>query len=435
MLSGQIAANLCFIATTLILAREFGSEDYGRYALITTTVMIIFLVVDVRVWEAATRFASEHLASDQPMEARAVLELGVLVNVLAGLVTTGAVAVLAGAVADSLLRDPGLTGSVVVYAAAAPFIALQQASAVIFRVFDRFGQLAVLIAVSPALRLAGSAAVVLADGGVSAVIVALVVADAVAAFVVVYAAHRRLVHSLPATMGFKARLARVRPDLAAMGRFLAISSLQGNLRLISTQLDVVLVGYLGSPAAAGTLKLARSFVVPLTVLQDPFLHAIYPRLSRARTLGQLGEAWLLVRRMTWLAAATLLPAAAVLCAASPWLIPALVGESFGSAYEVVIPLAAGTAVWGALFWVYPAALATDLQVRSLWALAVSSALQVGLIFLLFPVVGVVAAGIAYALFVALWMMLLTPAVARRMVALARTGVAVETPEHSVLRPR
>jgi O-antigen/teichoic acid export membrane protein len=431
LLAGQVVASAFFFAATLVLARGLGSEDYGRYALIITTSTIIFQLIDVRVWEAATRFASEHLARGHRMDARAVLELAMAVNLLAGLVATGILVALAEPVADRLLREPDLSDAVVIYAGVAPFTALQVAAAVVFRVFDRFGELAVLFTVSPGLRLGAVVFALAGGGGLRAVVAALLLAEASAAAAFVGVAYRRLAQTLPATCRLASRLSGIRHDLAEMGRFLAISSLQGSLRLVNTQLDVVIVGYLGTPSDAGTLKLARSFVMPLSVVQDPFYQAIYPRLSRARALGELADAQLLIRRMTRLAGTVLVPVAGALCLVSPWLIPALVGDEYAGVYEVVIPLALGTALWGTLFWVHPAALATDLQTRSLGVLALASGLQVLLIVVLFSALGVVSAGIAYAVFVAVWAVLLTPAVTHRMAELSGPGTSGESRRHRV----
>jgi O-antigen/teichoic acid export membrane protein len=423
LLAGQVVASVFFFAATLVLARGLGAEDYGRYALILTTTTIIFQLIDVRVWEAATRYASEHLARGQGMDARAVLELAIAVNLLAGLVATGILVALAGPIADTLLREGDLSDAVVIYAGVAPFVALQQAAAVVFRLFDRFGELAVLSTLSPGLRLGAVVLTLVAGGGLSAVVAALLLAEACAAAVFVVVAYRRLAQLLPATSRLADRLFGIRHDLPEMGRFLAISSLLESLRLVNNQLDVVLVGYLGSPADAGTLKLARTFVMPLSIVQTPFHQAIYPRLSRARVLGRLADARQLIRRMTRLAGAVLVPAAAAICIVSPWLIPALVGDAYGGTYEVVIPLALATALWGTLFWLHPAALAIDLQARSLAVLSLASGLQVLLIVLLFPVLATVGAGIAYAVFVAIWAALLTPAVGRRLIELSRPEAA------------
>lgn len=152
------------------------------------------------------------------------------------------------------------------------------------------------------------------------------------------------------------------------------------------------------------------------MLQQPFYQAIYPKLSRARAVGHLGDAWVLIRHMSHLAAAVV-PTAVLISIGSIWLIPAL-GGGFDDEVEVVPPLAAATAVAGILFWLHAAALATDLQASSLRALAISAAIQLAALLALVPVLGALGAGIAYVRFVGAWAVLLLPPVKARMLELA-----------------
>jgi O-antigen/teichoic acid export membrane protein len=418
LLAGQVGAGALALALAVLLARGLGADDYGRFALIGATVSIVSQVIDVRVWEAATRYASDHLARGRRVEARAVLELALLVNLVGGVLATALLAVAAHPLAVLVLHDPGLGSAVVIFGATAPCIALQNASWTVFRVFDRFGQLALLIIASSALRLGAAAAALAAGGGLVSIFAALLGAELVAAATLVWAAHRRLEISLPTATSARQRMAGIRGDLAEMGRFLFVSNLTGTLRIANERLDVVVVGILGFPAAAGTLNLARTFVQPLAFLYRPFYEAVYPKLAHARARAQLAEAWALVGRMTRLAGVVFALGAAAISVASPWLLPALAGDEYRDAYQAVIPLALGTAVVGTMFCMHPAALTIDMRTWALGSLASATAVQVLATLLLVPALGAAGAGIAYALFAVIWALLLAPAVRDRMLELS-----------------
>jgi O-antigen/teichoic acid export membrane protein len=431
LLTGQLVAAALAFALSLILARGLGPVGYGQFALILTSVTIVAQVIDARVWEAATRYASQHLAVGERTKARAVLELAVATNLVGGLLATGVIVVLSGIVADDLLGDADLADSVAIYGLIAPFVAVQNACAVAFRVFERFRVLAVLTALSPSLRLAVAAAVLIAGGELSAVIPALVVAEGLAAVAYVGVTRRQLRRSLPAEVSVRERLGSVRGDVREMGGFLAMSNLQGSLRLANEQIDVLLVGIVSTPTAAGTLKLAKTFVQPIGLIQRPFYEAIYPRLTRARAEGTLADAWRLIRRITPVAAATLFAGALVVSVASPWLIPGLAGEGFADTWEAVIPLSIGMALAGAVFWIHPSALAIDLQRRAVAILTIATLIQIVLVLLLVPEIGIAGAGIAYAAMIVTWAALLGPAVRERMLALARSRPEVTGSVRSV----
>jgi O-antigen/teichoic acid export membrane protein len=259
---------------------------------------------------------------------------------------------------------------------------------------------------------------------VAGVVSALVVAEGLAAAVYVGVAARLLARALPAEVGFRQRLRSVRGDIREMGGFLAVSNLQGSLRLGNEQIDILLVGVIASPSAAGTLKLAKTFVQPIGLIQRPFYEAIYPRLARARAEGTLADAWALIRTITPVAAATLFTGALIVSIASPWLIPGLAGEGFADTWEAVVPLSLGMALAGSLFWVHPSALSIELQRRALAILALATLLQIIGVLVLVPVIGIAGAGIAYAVMILTWASLLAPAVRRRMLTLADSRATV-----------
>ena len=414
LFGGQVVAAILILACTIVLARALGAEQFGQYALIMALVVVVSQVLDARSWEVGTRFASEHLARGETAMARAAIEMAQVVDLAMGVLASGLIIALAGPIASVLLGDGGLAGAVVAYAVAAPFFALQNAAGMAFRLLDEFRRLAVLSTVSPLLRLVLAVAALAAGAGLTGVMAALAAAEVLGGITFVVAA-QRLMSGRLSSHRLAARMAATLRELRRGWRVVVASNFQGTLRLANEQLDVVLVGLVATPALAGTLKMARTFTQPLWMLQRPFIHAVYPRLAGAKEAGALAAEWRLIARLTPLAAAVLLSLAIVACAVSPWLIPALAGAAFADSWEALVPIALATATTGIAFWVYPAALVTGLQHRSVAALALGTVLQVGFVVALVPVIGIAAAGLGYALAMAVWLALAAPAVRRRMI--------------------
>ena len=413
LLAGQLAAGLFAFLLAVFLARQLGATGYGRFALITTAVTIVYQVIDVRIWEASTRYASGYLATGEPLRARAVMELSLPLNFAGGIIATALLVLAAGLIADAFVKDPDLAGAVRAYAFVAPFVALQAACHAIFRVFDRFATLAALSAIAAAARLAAAALAVSFGGGLREILLALLVAEVASGALFVALAWRAVVATLPSSAGFATHVAAIRDELPGMGRFLAASNATGTLRLLNQQADVLVVGLLATPALAGALKLARSFTVPLVMLSHPFYQAIYPQFVRDVAQGRRRELERLLRRLTGAMALLLVPVAAAIAATAPILVPLLVGEGFGQTPSTIVPLAAGTLVVAILFWAHPAALALDMQLLSLRVLAIATAAQIALLFLLVPPLGAPGAGLAYLVLAVIWMSLLVPPVLRR----------------------
>lgn len=414
LLSGQVAAAALLVVLTILLARTLGASDYGRYALITTTVTIAFQVIDVRIWEASTRFAGDYLARGEEVRARAVLELSLPVNVAGGLLATGLLSLCAAAIAQHIVQAPDLADAVVIYACVAPFIALQVASTAVFRIFDRLARLAVLTASVPALRLLAVGIVVILDGGLEEILLACVAAEAAGGMVFAGFARHEIASRLPTGPGVFARLRTIRSHLPRMGRFLAVSNATGSLRLLNGQLDIVLAGVLATPAVAGTLKVARTFVAPLGILGRPFFQAIYPELVRDFAQRRFREFKALIRPATVALLIFLGPIAIGIAATSPFLVPFLVGDGFEQAPATIVPLVAGTLINAVLFWPHAAALALGMQMRSLGTLAIATGVQIALLLALVPTLEAPGAGLAFLALTVVWAVLLVPPVYRRI---------------------
>ncbi len=414
LLSGQLAAAALLVVIAILLARTLGPTDYGRYALITATVTIVYQVIDVRIWEATTRFAGEYLAHGERVRARAVLELSFPVNLAGGLLATGVLALLAAAIAEHIVGDPDLAEAVIVYACVAPFVAMQVASTAVFRIFDLLARLSVLTAAVPALRLLGVAAAVVLDGGLEEILFASLGAEAVGGIAFAVLAWREITSRLPVGPGMAGRMASIRGQFSRMGRFLAASNATGSLSLLQQHLGVVLAGVLATPAVAGAVKVAFTFTAPLSMLGRPFFQATYPELVRDFAQRRFREFESLLRPATVALLLFLGPIAIVIVVTAPFLVPLLVGEGFDQAPLTIVPLVAGTLIKAVLFWPHAAALALGMQMRSLGALAAATAVQIVLLLALVPTLGAPAAGLAYLALSVVWALLLVPPVMRRI---------------------
>jgi O-antigen/teichoic acid export membrane protein len=414
LLAGEVVAGAVAVVLALVLARGLGATGYGEYALIVTSVYLISQVIDLRVWEAATKYGTVHLVAGRDVKARAVLELASLVNLAAGLTAAALLILCSGLIADLFVDDPGLAGTIAIYAMVAPLTALQAASRAVLRVFDRLAPLATITALAPVGRLAAAAIALASGGGVHEVLIGLLAAEALATLAYLAAQRRAIVAHLPTGLRFGARVGELRGELREMGRFLAASNASGTLSLLSTRVDVLAVGLFATPAEAGALKIARTFIEPMRLLWAPFYQAIYPELVRSEAAGRPDQIADLARKTTAAAALLLTPIAIGIAATAPLTIPLLAGPGFGEAPLILLPLAAGALLNAIFFWQYPAALALDMRMTALWTLAAATAMQIVLLVALVPTLGAVGAGLAYLGFAVAWVALLLPRVARRL---------------------
>ena len=93
---------------TLVAARALGAQEFGRITLVWSVVGVAHLLVDVRAWEAVTRYLSEFTSRRQPALALATLKLALLAEGAVALLGFGLIWLASGWVSTRVFNDPSL---------------------------------------------------------------------------------------------------------------------------------------------------------------------------------------------------------------------------------------------------------------------------------------------------------------------------------------
>ncbi|WP_258724175.1 lipopolysaccharide biosynthesis protein [Cellulomonas sp. NS3] len=180
------------------------------------------------------------------------------------------------------------------------------------------------------------------------------------------------------------RLARVNPWRGARSYGLY------GLAVSAQSLDVAVMGGIGGSSAAGLYGAVNRWTQPMGLLAASFASASIPFVARARS-GQ--EALEAVRRAAWLPLSAVL-GCIVVAAAAPGLVDVVLGDSYEGA-AVVLQLLAGAALVSVLNQPLAAFLqARGQEVGVARGMVVVVAVQLGLLAVLVPRLGVVGAGVA-----------------------------------------
>jgi O-antigen/teichoic acid export membrane protein len=150
--------------------------------------------------------------------------------------------------------------------------------------------------------------------------------------------------------------------------FLAYNDLNALLGLIPKQLDVVILGYFRNPIEVGYYKLAKTLAGAVGYVVGPLQSVVYPEFAK---LWGIGDMKALRQKTRKLALQVGLPLAAVTACGVmllPFILPALLGQSYDPAVPAAQLLLLGSAIWLAFFWLRPWYLAKS-KVR-LWSLGI-----------------------------------------------------------------
>jgi len=346
-----VSAALALIQGVLI-ARWLGPELFGVAALVLSFPSVVHTVFDARSSEASVKYLSEFHAKGERDRAVAICWLGYTIDLAVATVAFACIVMLAPWASQAVIRRPETAWLMVVYGAAFLPRALVGTSYAVLVSLGAFSRVAFLNATETLLRAALVLGLTVAGFEVTGVICGNAVAMAAAGAVYIVPALRLIRRTwgpLPWVQTWRTLKGRRRE----ITQFLAYNDLNAFLGMIPKQLDLVLLGYLRSPAEVGYYKLAKSLFGAVGGLVGPLQSVTYPELARRWADG----GWQSVRRHVGTLAVHI-GIILGLCAASgavlvPYLIPALVGQAYAPAIPAIRWLLIGAAIWLAFFWLRP----------------------------------------------------------------------------------
>lgn len=351
LLTGKGAGALMQLGSFALIARGLGPVEFGLFALLQTHVQFLSGVATVQSNQAIIHYGVRHLAAGDIPAFQTTIKAGTLMDLAGALVAMVLAFFLAPVVAPFLEWDD----RIVFYAQCFTPLALANAIATpkgMLRLFDRFDLLARHVVVTPAARLAGSAAAFLLGAPLPAYLAVWLVAGYAGAAVALVLAWRQAARrGLLAGLNADLRgLSRVNPGI---WRFMAISNMHSTLALVPNQLSVFLVGGIAGPAAAGLYKVAREIGTAIGKPVDLLNQALYPDLARLASAHD----WRGLTRIAVRAGLLAGGIAALLCLivllAGETIIGALFGRDFVAAAPVLGLLVLATAISVTVFAAEP----------------------------------------------------------------------------------
>lgn len=392
-----IAANGILIGLGIvqvgIVTRMLGVEQYGVYAVITVFPNLVQGFAGFRTWDFVARYCTEALEAGDGVRAGDIALIGWSVDGAVALLTILIVLIGGRWYLHSTLGATAALPLVYICALISVANAGLSTSQALLRVFDRFDWLFWHSAGTAALRLGLMTAVYFLHPGLTGVVIAATLTSFVAAASAVllsliqgrrylrFDISRRLWH-------FVQRHAR------EFASFLGAGYVDASAQVLAANLDTVLLARMGGAAEAGLYRAARLLIANSMNLLTPMIQAILPDLQRSLSLSR-GE---LKRRLIGLtvsvgAVATL--GAATTSVLAPWLLRIVLGAEFAGAATAVRIMIWSVALFGSVFWLSPLMLSLKRPWARTRAMLLSTAVQIGLLFVLVPTHGHVGAAWAW----------------------------------------
>jgi O-antigen/teichoic acid export membrane protein len=333
-LASQMLSAVFAMALTLFLVRKLGPTDYGIVALAASVGVILLLLSDFGIPTAAARFAAD--TPTDRVHVAAVLRTALGLKLILAAVMVIGLVLCAPLIANAYGTDD-LTLPLRLVALA---VAAQGIGGLFLAWFTALGRVSLNLRyqiVESVFETAGGITLVLAGGGAAGAIAGKAIGFTVAGLFAVFLATR--------VVGWRAiRAARERGFPARpIAGYGAVLVLVNTAIAIFGRVDVLIIGVILSPAAAGNFDAADRITTFMQYFGIAVAAGFAPRLAPGRRTE--ADATLFMRAFRYALLFYLLLAAATLVWAKP-LVGVLLGGAYESAPSVVAALAPSVVLFG-----------------------------------------------------------------------------------------
>jgi O-antigen/teichoic acid export membrane protein len=334
---GSYGATALGIAGTIVAANVLGVADFGRLALVLATVALFQLLLDVTSEEALVKYGFRYAEGQDWGRFRRLFELAFGLKCASALVA-GAL-IIALAPASDTLFDVDLTVPLLVASPLPLLYSFEGTAAAALLLRGRYDVRAFFLFVSMALRLV--AIVIGAQHGVTATVVALVLAQVVATAVLSSIGLAALVR-FP-----RAPRVPLADDRREIVRFVLQSSLGTGIVSVRTWIAQLLLGVVSTVTQVGLFRAAQAPQQGLGSLSSPVRLILLTEQTRQWERGRPHAVFAGVKRYSLGAAALMVVAVPVFWFLMPWLFELILPD-----YEDAVDAARIVLVAGAIQLVY-----------------------------------------------------------------------------------
>jgi O-antigen/teichoic acid export membrane protein len=316
------AAVGCGILGTIVAARVLGLDEFGVFTTALAVVGFFQILLDLTVEESLTKYGFRYVAGQDWGRLRRLFRQALLLKVAGGALATLLIVVVAP-FADELFDSDGLEQALL----AAALLPLVQSSenvgATALLLHSRYDLRAVYQLGSSALRLL--AIVVAAPHGVTAALVAIVVAQVIST-VVVSAVGVSALRRFPA-----APLRGLDEDVPEIRSFVVQSSIATGVISARTTLVPVVLGVVAGTNQVALFRIAQTPQTGLAAVSSPARLMLMTEQTRDWERGERTRILDGIRSYSKWAAGMMLVAVPVFFVAMPWLVELVFGKQYSGA--------------------------------------------------------------------------------------------------------
>ncbi len=319
----------------ILIARYLGLVQFGLFSIVLAFVDVLNIFIDLRVWEAATKYVGDNWKEGEKDKACSLIKFFYLIDVLTGILAFIVATLMAEIATKYFLKTPGSEVFIYVYAFSLFITSPNTTSKAILRVFDKFKAIAFIGSFQNFVKIILVIIAIVLDKGIYGILVAFVLGNLIGFIINFYYVNLTLnEHGLSGW--WKRKVFFPGFQFSEIFRFLLHTSFYGSLKALKDKyLGILILGYFAGKEAAGLYKLARSFLKIISKIADPLYEAIYPELVKVYEGDNIENFVNLIKRATLGMSKIIIPIGILVFIFADQILSLVYGSEFGLATGVV----------------------------------------------------------------------------------------------------
>ena len=336
LLSGNIGANIFGLLSIAIFTHSQGAVIFGYYVLFLTFIEIIDRIFNFQTWQAFIKFATDFQVKNDHSNVMMLLKYSFLVDLVSLIVATLVAAGLS-IYAMSFFDIPQKYYHLLLLMSLTILFKTTEISTGIFRLFDRFKVQAKIAVYSSATKFVMFGVIAIFTPSFKMFIYATVFTQFITMVMKYFYAKSVLnEHDIYIVEILKEKVNMPLLNELKIFSFIVYNNFDIAVRMISRQLDIVILGKLYGVEIVGIYKIAKEASSLIAKLTDPVYQAIYPEFARMLASGKKLEARQMAIKISLYAGGVGLIFYGLFVLFGKWAIVFAFGKDFVEAYSVSI---------------------------------------------------------------------------------------------------
>jgi O-antigen/teichoic acid export membrane protein len=386
--SNSLSLALSFLMG-IMSAHLLGAAGFGLVGLVMGYASTVNSLLSFRMSELVVRYGGEYIERGEKDKAAVLIKAAGLAEACVSVLAFVLVVLTSGLASQYISKTPNTAWMFIAFAIGLLANFNYETSIGILQITDKIRVQGTINLIHGIVGVLVIAAAFIWGGGVAIVLLAYLLGKLILGLGVFLMAQTQLHHILGAGW-WKAPFASI-ASYRELARFALNSNISATIIKIFRESEILWVGLLLNPTAAGYYKAAYMIVGLLAVAADPLIATVYPELNRLI----MQKAWPrlrdVLRKVTTLAFAYNLIQAFGFLLFGRWILW-LYGKQYVDAYPALIALLVGLAFNYTLFWNRPLLLSLGLSEYPIKVTLIVGLIKIALAFTLVPKFGYVAAG-------------------------------------------